>query len=70
MKSYETSNGIAADQTGYLKNRGTNLEAQVITFAYIKHNLNLSIKFNQMEYRLFRDLTLILDPMAFYTQVS
>lgn len=27
--SYETSNGIAADQTGYLKNRGTNLEAQV-----------------------------------------
>lgn len=26
---YETSNGIAADQQGYLKNRGTNLEAQV-----------------------------------------
>lgn len=27
--SYETSNGIAADQQGYLKNRGTQLEAQV-----------------------------------------
>lgn len=27
--SYETSNGIAADQQGFVKNRGTNLEAQV-----------------------------------------
>ncbi|XP_031622288.1 endocuticle structural glycoprotein SgAbd-2-like [Contarinia nasturtii] len=32
--SYETSNGIAADQTGYLKNRGTNLEAQVVQGSY------------------------------------
>lgn len=27
--SYETSNGITADQQGYLKNRGSQLEAQV-----------------------------------------
>lgn len=30
--SYETSNGIAADQQGYLKNRGSQLEAQVRSF--------------------------------------
>lgn len=30
--SYETSNGIAADQQGYLKNRGSQLEAQVRIF--------------------------------------
>lgn len=28
--SYETSNGIRADQQGYLKNPGTQIEAQVI----------------------------------------
>lgn len=32
--SYETSNGIRADQTGYLKNPGTQLEAQV---SFSKH---------------------------------
>lgn len=34
LYSYETSNGIAADQQGYLKNRGTNLEAQVVQGSY------------------------------------
>lgn len=46
--SYETSNGIAADQTGYLKNRGTNIEAQVhpnsqtffLNSKYIKKNFD------------------------------
>lgn len=40
--SYETSNGIAADQTGYLKNRGTNLEAQVVqgSYSYTGKNYN------------------------------
>lgn len=32
--SYETSNGIAADQQGYLKNRGSQLEAQVRFFDF------------------------------------
>lgn len=32
--SYETSNGIAADQQGYLKNRGSQLEAQVRIFDF------------------------------------
>lgn len=36
--SYETSNGIAADQQGFLKNRGTNVEAQV-GFLYNIHAL-------------------------------
>lgn len=32
--SYETSNGIRADQQGYLKAIGTPLEAQVMTGSY------------------------------------
>lgn len=35
LYSYETSNGIAADQQGYLKNRGSQLEAQVRRFYFI-----------------------------------
>lgn len=31
---YETSNGIRADQAGYLKNPGTNIEAQVMQGSY------------------------------------
>lgn len=32
--SYETSNGIRADEQGYLKNPGTNAEAQVMQGSY------------------------------------
>lgn len=32
--SYETSNGIRADEQGYLKNPGTNVEAQVMQGSY------------------------------------
>lgn len=32
--SYETTNGIRADQQGFLKNPGTNLEAQVMQGSY------------------------------------
>ncbi|XP_055707881.1 endocuticle structural glycoprotein SgAbd-2-like [Phlebotomus papatasi] len=32
--SYETSNGIRADQQGYLKNPGTQIEAQVMQGSY------------------------------------
>jgi Insect cuticle protein len=34
LHSYETSNGIRADEQGYLKNRGTVSEAQVMQGSY------------------------------------
>ncbi|CAO1310044.1 unnamed protein product [Diamesa serratosioi] len=34
VSSYETSNGIRADEQGYLKNPGTNAEAQVMQGSY------------------------------------
>ncbi|XP_070494994.1 cuticle protein CP14.6-like [Chironomus tepperi] len=34
VSSYETSNGIRADEQGYLKNPGTNVEAQVMQGSY------------------------------------
>ncbi|KAG5675024.1 hypothetical protein PVAND_004964 [Polypedilum vanderplanki] len=34
VSSYETSNGIRADEQGFLKNPGTNVEAQVMQGSY------------------------------------
>lgn len=42
--SYETSNGIAAQQQGFLKNPGTNVEAQVIEFIIDGLRLSKKIK--------------------------
>lgn len=69
--SYETSNGIAADQQGFLKNRGTNLEAQVC-LTLCTYRLIFSTIFNTKLLNIFTYFFLIkrLFKDHTHTQVS